>query len=457
MDWRITICVVPELHIEFDQALYLPGGAGKTKWVEATLTLGEDLEFAPRTPAEVKEQGERLYTVRVDRSEDALHGLVCHIDNPDIQIPVSASIPKAKWRLQGLDEIRPDAWYDTVEEVWFGDWETAEELHLIVAVPSGIEGSFKLGLTANPSREETRRLAAGKTRFNLLAFGETFRAGPSLQTFTMTLSDLSLEINKEPLLNVRTRWEVTELQCVQEPQGHAKNLLTVTWAEWGKTGEKQRCIRLWSTKDTHLPPVLEQRVPEGEQHAKLEADVGTVPPGKYLLQICLRDPWSAPRPLFPAPGSANTLEIEIFAIEDIRQGELVSLCYIVDDRHLKRKLEPDFYKIRIIGKIINRRLPTRFRTRQVLVTRANEGWYVGDLEVPPDSDLESEVARSNPVKFEYNASRDQIMAVEDREGDGAMYCCDCRNLYWSRSADNEERAKGHRIIGPIELFGVSWM
>ena len=194
---------------------------------------------------------------------------------------------------------------------------------------------------------------------------------------------------------------------------------------------------------------------KASRRVTFEAKVATVPPGEYLLQIALQDPWSAPEASRPSRNDPNTRLIEIVPIGDIRQGDLLCLCSIVDDRDQLCQLEQGMYKIRIIGKIINRRLRTRSLVG-VLITRTNEGWYVGNLEAPSDSELETEIADSNPVKLEYDASQDRITAIEDKYGEGAMYCCQCCKLYWSQETNIEEERKGHPIIGPIEVFGVSW-
>lgn len=214
-------------------------------------------------------------------------------------------------------------------------------------------------------------------------------------------------------------------------------------------------MRLWNMRGPASNPVMQKTAPEGEQCVTFETKVMAVPPGEYLLEIALQDPWSAPEPSRPPRDHPNTRVIEIVPTADIRQGDLLCLCSIVDERDELCQLEQGMYKIRIDGKLINRKLRARSLVG-VLVTRTNEGWYVGNLEAPSDSELEIEIADSNPVKLEYDASQDRITAIEDKYGEGAMYCCQCRKLYWSQRTNMEEERKGHPIIGPIEVFAVSW-
>jgi len=450
--WTATICIVPDLRVRFDQVLYAPRKAGKQSSIRASVAVDEDMEFVPRPPAEIL-KSEPRYTIRIDRGEDALRGLLCRRGERETGVPLTVTIPKVRWRLQGLEEVQQDVWHDTVEEVWLGYWETAADLFLVVALPSYIEGSLCLSLGDHVRREDRKPLRDGKARFDLRAFGETFLTGPALQTFSLTLSDSPFGLDDTPLLSVRTRWEVDELVWDQEPRGRGMNLLTVTWTEKGKRGGKERIVRLWSLEGTGSEPLMEQKVPEGEHRVTFEARVATVPPGKYLLQVALQDPWDPPQPSCPSPDDPNTQIIEIVSKEDTWQGKMLCLCSIVDDEGQVHELEPGIYQIRISG-ASSRRLPIRTLDKGVDIP-TSKGWFKGSLEVPPGTGLETEIAGTNPVRLEYDASQDRVTSIEDRDGDGAMYCLDCCRLYWKQETLIEEQKK-HRIIGPIEAFGVSW-
>jgi len=70
--------------------------------------------------------------------------------------------------------------------------------------------------------------------------------------------------------------------------------------------------------------------------------------------------------------------------------------------------------------------------------------------------VKAEVEKANPVKLEYDVSKDQITAIEDRYGEGAMYCRRCCKLYWSQEMNTEEEQKGHPLFGPVEVFKINW-
>ena len=453
-DWRSTFCAVPDLQIEFDRNIYLLYEAGKTPKVHAKILVAERAEFAPQPPAELFDTRDNLYTVRIDGTENILRGTLClrSADREDQRIPLTISIPKVKWRLQGLEDDQHAMWCDTVEEVWLGDWQTAPELFLIVALPPFVDGRLKLSLDGDSAGEQERDLGEGKARFDLLAFGDALRAGPSVQTFTLTLPESQFGIEQAPLFKVRTRWEVENVECVQESQGRII-ILNVTWTEKGRTGNKDRIVRLWSTSGVPSEPIIEQKVLEGTC-VTLQANVRDLPPGTYLLQLAVEDPWSTTEVSRPAQNAPNTRRVYVVSPGDLRQDEVFSIGSVADEHGESYELGEGLYKIKIVGKIVNRKLPSGVGVDVRVFS--NEGWYVGNFEVSADPELEAELTEASPVKLEYKASEDYVTAIEDRCGDGAVYCGQCRRLYWSQEAITEEEQKRHPLFGPVEVFRINW-
>jgi hypothetical protein len=65
---------------------------------------------------------------------------------------------------------------------------------------------------------------------------------------------------------------------------------------------------------------------------------------------------------------------------------------------------------------------------------------------------------ANPLKFEYDVVNREITSIEDKSGDGAMYCRECRMLFWSAEKIREEEGRHRRHLrGPIEHFDVEWL
>jgi len=312
VEWSSTFCVVPALAVVFDRDVYLPYEPEKVPVVRAKITTDQAAEFVPQSPARLEEAKNDVYTARVDGRENDLRGTL-RLSSPDHveqQIPLTIRIPKVRWRLHGLADDQYATWRDAVEEIWFGDEEiVSEELFLVVELPAPVDGRFKLALGNVSGKEDEKKTHVGIARFDLLPFEDALRAGPSVQTFTLTLRESQLNIKGAPLCKVRTRWEAVNIECVQESQGQTV-ALKVTWTEQGKTGNKDRLVRLWSISSVPSEPILEQKVLDGT-YAVLHTSVTALPPGKYLLQLALEDPWSPTPVSHPGANAPNTRVVEI--------------------------------------------------------------------------------------------------------------------------------------------------
>ena len=452
-DWRYTFCAVPDLQIEFDRGVYLPHIEGETPKVTAMITVAEDAEFVPQPPANLLNATDNRYRVGIDGSGNTLRGTLCLRSEAkeDRRIPLAIIVPKVRWRLQGLEDAQHSMWCDTIEEVWLGDWQVGSELFLIVALPPFVDGRLNLALRNGLERD--KEIQDGKVRFNLLAFGDVLRALPSVQTFTFSLVEPQFELENVPLFQARTHWEAVDAECIQRIQS-GNILLDVEWTEKGRTGGKSRIARLWKMPGAGQEPTIEQAVLEGQQSVTLCRRAKDVPPGDYLLELALEDPWSTTAVSPPEWQALNTLPVKIVPVPATRQGEVIVVSHVADEHGRHYAIGEGLYKIRIFGKIVNRELPPG--VEDDVPVFANEGWYVGDFELSGDMDVDAELAGANPVKFDYQRSEELITAIEDRCGDGAVFCRTCRRLFWSLRTIRTERARGHPLFGPVEMFRIEW-
>jgi hypothetical protein len=245
---------------------------------------------------------------------------------------------------------------------------------------------------------------------------------------------------------------VADLECIQKTRDQ-NIVFEVLWTERGRRDGKQVVIRLWSTDEAAAGAIAEHEVGEG-MSATLEADVENVPPGTYLLQLALVDPWATTEVSRPERDTLNTKLVEVFPVEDVGDDELVELRAIADYQGQEHALERGAYRIKVIGRINYLLLPAGITKPDVLVTRTNEGWYVGLLEGGNDPELAADARRSNPVKFEYEAGASKITGIEDRYGEGPMYCTQCERLFWSEELIEMEQERKHPLTGPIDRFMV---
>lgn len=456
-DWLQTLTVVPDLDYAFDETMYLPYRTGEAPSIGMSVSTSEGIEFIAAPPAEVI----GLLNGRVNVSSDAAASFVQGMlrssqKGQETSIPISFEIPKVWWRFQGLVETEQDVWSDNIREVWIG--EESEEKSLILKLPSVVEGqSLSLGIGGASEKKAESTVSGGNAQFGLLAFSDAFKhSAPRQSLWLSTASQESLiTLEDELITEVITRWQSDEIQCVQIVEGRSL-ILEVSWAELGKALSKE--LSLWRVQSTSSDPIAKRAVGADALSARLVVDSRDAPPGRYLLQLASADPWASTAATRPQIGDPNTAEIRIVTAGDLRRGQTCMIGTVEDLKGRPHKLEVR-YTIIVLGKIVNRQLPSAAaKEKGVLVTKTNEGWYVGRMSVDvfEEDKFESQIDEANPVKLEYEVAADCITSVEDKYGEGAMFCENCRRLYWSFEALQDEERRNHKLLGPIEMFRITW-
>jgi len=452
LDRRFSFCVLPQISITFDQEFYLPYEEEPYESI-VTLTLPPKCTYKPIQPARIHSIEGNEYQILFPISENEFTGDF-FISEHNIDIPISIMILKVMWRLQGLDKSRYDIWLDRVaeKEYWIGEWTNSQELFLVIKTPLLYAGKVSLSITSNSDPISVEKITDGNTRFDLKALEDMLRSGSSLETFSLSLTDSQSHIKDVNLFSIRTRWEAKNIKCFQYPEG--KNIcLYITWIETGKADEK--VVRLWYLQRVEPHLKHQEIIPSDISDVEFKFGSKELLSGKYLIHIEPYDKWS-PQPFKPPDGKQNAILVEIIA-QKPKETVLIHQIW-VDPIHYYN-LPTDSYKIKIIGKVSNLRLPDELDVKdigRVLVTPLNEDWYVGTLEVKGFQDVIDHLDKTNPVKIEYDSDRREITSIEDRQGDGAIYCYECNMLFWSQETVLREKRINHRNYGPIERFCIDW-
>jgi hypothetical protein len=454
LDWQPSFCIIPELDVSFEQEIY-PPQREPIPDVRATIILPESTVFVPDKPAEITSRDGNSWSVHAPASENVITGEFQYplVDGQENKFPIAVTIPKIRWRFQGSGDPQNDLWSDKVkEELWLGDWMDAQELYLIAEMPWFFTGRVSLAWEGNPVTVEAGIMYDQKVRFDLKALIDILRAGPPLGTITLSLAGAQTNISNIPLFTVRTRWQTENIKCFRYPEGEFIRL-NVTWDERGRADKK--VIRLWYFLHEQSHIVQEQRVDRDVCEVEFKINSKDLKAGNYLIHIEPDDPWSS-QPAHLPDNIQNAILIEI--IHEAPK-ETVILHNIWVDAYHTYYLRERTYKIRVIDKVLNRKLPENVNFEDIahiLVTPHNEGWYVGILEVEDTPEVNKHLHDTNPVKFDYDPIRNLITSIEDRHGDGAVYCFQCSMLFWCQETALNEKRKGHRNYGPIEQFGVVW-
>jgi hypothetical protein len=290
-----------------------------------------------------------------------------------------------------------------------------------------------------------------KARFDLKALEDVLRAGPSLKIVNLSLTCENSNIPKFPLFSIRTCWEAQKIRCFQHLEDD-RYIFEITWNEQGLA--EQKIVRLWHYSN---PPRLvnETLVAKDKTDVLFEVATNQIETGDYIVHIEPYDPW-IPEQACPSLKDKNIIVIKIDIKKPVEIVEIKSVC--VNNKR-SYYFHDSSYKIKILGKVSNLKLPEQIEVNnmeQILVTPLNEDWYVGKLEVEGIQEVIEYLNDTNPVKFEYDPIKNIITSIEDRHGDGAMYCFDCKMLFWSQETLEKEKKRKHRNYGPIEQFSLVW-
>ncbi|MDO9527635.1 MAG: hypothetical protein Q7J27_00575 [Syntrophales bacterium] len=447
---RLSFCIVPHLKLGFDKDIYLPCEEG-TAQVKLTLDGLEQMKFEPRGQVKIIDFKRGSYRLETISSEHSIHGILRYTFPKGnlIPVPITIEIPRLTWRLDGMPNNEYSSESNKVEEIWFGDLENAQEsLSLIVTMPSFINGQGRLS-PIDIDQVSEKKICEGKVRFDLLGFSDTLREDDEpLQTFELTVPDSELSIDNVELFTVRTRWEVEDIECIQQFR-NGMLILKISWkGEKGKS-EGQRVIRLWKI-DSPNSDFDEWQVPEDSYGMEIEEEKERIPPGEYRVHIDVDDEnsWSSTKPTMPPDDYLNTIDIQV--VEEILKGK-INIISVIDKNGHKHTLKYR-YNIDIEGRISKRTLPDGVDSK-VKIYQYHEGWYVGNISVAGRSTFETGTDVFNPVKFEYISTKHLIDSLQDNDNDGVFFCTLCKELFWSLKRYKKERGMGHEqnILSPISL------
>lgn len=455
-DWRKSFCIIPQFSVSFDKELYSPYYEIPPN-VSATIIHAHKCDFIPDSPTKRISHYETSLSTITPLSENIISGMIKYsINNQEsIKIPLTISIPKILWRLQGLTDPKFETWFDKVqEELWIGDWENTQKVYLLVKLP-GIQpqDTITLSIKENAISGYRGKIQDEEIRFDMKALEDTLRQGVPLATISIFIKNSQKNQINIPLFTIRTHWLAEKIKCFQYPIGDTLRL-DITWKEKGKANQK--VVSLWYLADDQPKFIQKIFVSKNEQEAYFESKPSIIKSGKYLIHLEPSDQWSSNN-LFPNLDDPNTAIIEI--VTKTKEKYIIIRKIAVDEQHIY-PLPQDSYRINIIGKIINQKLPDNYNGNMgishELITPSNENWYKGNLEVEGIPDVISHLSDTNPVKFEYDAKNHIVTCIEDSHGDGAIYCYECNKLFWYQETLYIEKKKKHRNYGPITKFIIDW-
>jgi hypothetical protein len=372
-------------------------------------------------------------------------------------VSILIPIPKVRWRF-----VREDGninqWCDQSkdEELWLRDWFSAARNLLHIEIPDTCRPKVFLKLRENSKTMAPIEIKSNIHSFDLKTLEDVLRKGPSLEYFDLVL-DLANETFSTTLFRIRTRWEAKKIIAYFIP-GDREDRIDVSWEEPGKPCEKS--ASLWLIKDKK--ELLQRKlVSQEDSETSFIFGSGRIISGKYQICLEVNDPWTQVN-LAPKDNDANSLIFEIFIESHEKAMDIRSIVVRNPFPFPKNmyRFPKNMYRIKILSQIKNQQIPKDCEINNlgdVLITPINENWYVGMLEVNDQPRVLAHLDDTNPVKFEYDPEKKIVTSIEDRHGDGAMFCYECYMLFWYQETLLEEKSKYHKSYGPIEEFHIVWI
>jgi hypothetical protein len=365
------------------------------------------------------------------------------------QVSLEIALPRVWWRL--CDAVPAEKWEARPVRLSSDEITPVSERYLWVRTPLVlIADSIAIG----PEPDRTRLFPAYKHGLQIYKhrlFRIPLRDFSDLVELTEN-TELSLWIfaNSEKPIEVLTVFRecrILKFEIVQDNEGNT-TILRFRWAEEGEAAEK-RVVLTCVSADVRVP-ACEILVDASARNFEIRRSSGLLPPANYRLELFTR--------LKSSSGFVEKKALcESFRVlsneELLKQGEIH--LESVSWKNGKIELKDYNYVIRVEGRIIHGRMPAGIDGEAALIKEINDGWYVGEMRVtrfPQSYDMTAEFV-CNPVKFEYRSLDNRIVCVEDRDGDGGVFCPICGHIVWRRLWLNGERLRGHEphLVTDFEL------
>ncbi len=305
-DYSFRFSVVPQLKIEFDRSLYTPDQVSEA-WLKITAPEANGVITEAPCSLEEKSAQTAAWTIIVPPSESSAKCVLSFSQQgQNIEVPLLVRVPRLRLAIQGLSGQTMWHWSHRALEISASDYEDAQELFLLVDIPSVEEGQAIISLEGT-EQQASQRIRNGKARFELKRFSDTLRTlRRSVSRFFLSTTGHSL-VQEIPVLQVQAKWLLEGLNWDQETRND-KRFIYLAWQD--KRQVSNRVIRLWNRGCPRVV-VLQEVVADGASELWIEKSITELPPGEYLLECAVEDEWAPALPGSPRQPD----EITVFPFE----------------------------------------------------------------------------------------------------------------------------------------------
>jgi hypothetical protein len=289
-DYSFRFVLIKDLRVEFDEPLYLPSFDDDPEIkFRIKSDLIENLEVS--VPGNVNGQTAGAWSISIPPAVARVKCTASLNGSEDnaMSIPLTVYPPRLRIAVQGVKERSTWQWSDSPLEISRMEWEESNDIFLLIDA-AGIE-SGKAELTLKDSKQKVvRDISRGKARFELKPFSDTLASlGQPASLFTIRISTDNEQIERFPAIVVRTHWTIENFRYLQTVKG-GKRYLRLSWEEMGEVSN--RVFRIWNLWRPWAEPLVRD-VPDGCSEIRFALAESDLPPGDYLLESEIEDPWKS--------------------------------------------------------------------------------------------------------------------------------------------------------------------
>lgn len=295
-DLSVSVAIVPGIRVDRPDHVLLPHEAS-----QLLLSADSAVRFGPRDL-------EARIALRVDEGADHVR---CQARVAATELGLRLDVPRLTWALaKGQDAgVTSGSSLLSVDAA-----DLTESNGALLVVATGLPGvRMRLSLAAGPAVLQASDWAttapSGRLFFELARFRDSvLRGGGPNPEFQLAVEGRTVRV-----LRVVTRLEAREIQAslVEKVDG---TRLECRFAD--PRSLRGREFRLWSQHRPWADPLVIP-VPDGELGFACAEGAVSLPPGHYLAEVALSDPWN--RPTRPRPGSPNTAPVTLGSPESIER------------------------------------------------------------------------------------------------------------------------------------------
>lgn len=421
--------VLPETSIKFDKEFYKPSdkefyepSIEKNNRGNLQICSPFDINFTPALPTQIAKNNTRgECIIEFEPCCKTIDGELTYlIEERTFTFSSKIVVPSIRWR-----ENNSRIWNYDIKELWHEDISS-----LSIFIP--IENVKKVILYINNREQQSISNISNKTAiFDITNFRDSFRENKgAVQEIFIEFPERK-DIAPFSLAKVRTRWEVSNVE-VKQKINKDKRIIEISWDEKGRTGDK--VINFWDIASE--TEILSIALENSSREVVIERTVDVIPTGVYRIQFSELNPWKTTISVMPESGEINTVDVLIGDSDEkftdiIQHG--IRIAFLSDDKNTK------------LYCIYPSQAPLITKIEKVKGSEIETEYQGLFNHVSADGKL-APIA-TNPVRFLLDIKDMSMPYLIDCDGDGAMYCPKCQELFWEV---REEHKKHH--IEPRKIF-----